>query len=539
MRSALRRAGLVSCALSAVLAGCAEESEVPSYDSPSLGDSPSRAPLVRPDTPGNGLMFNFDPSDVVETHASAGDHFLIHFTRQGANAVPAADANADGTPDFVEEVASVYEDVLAKYHDDMGFRAPADDGMIADNGGDARFDVYLVDFAGQGDGNYRDDKCTQQNPQICAGYMVQENDYKGYGYPSTLVANRILGSHEFFHAVQSAYDNGQGSILAEGSAVWATEQFDPTLKDFEGFLPGYLDNTDRPLDTPLPGAVDPFSYGTGIFFEFLTERYSPDMVRFLLSRCENGANGVADPVWFTELDPLLQDKAQTTFGDAMTEFATWNLFTGKFADPARSYDAGAGYAGVKMTEVAAPYFEDALRVYYASAQYYRVPPGGRAAMTAALVAPESTPDATDGLRLLVATRAGTATAPVKELSDVTAGTDTIDTSAADRLVVVIVSTAQSGNSRKPALCIGTVDEVAACRTAFLGTGAGGTGGTGGSNAGGAGGTTATGGDGGKTVTYDGDCGCSLPGREPVQTGSYAALAAAAILAFRRKKKPSQ
>ena len=319
--------------------------------------------------------------------------------------------------------------------------------------------------------------------------------------------------------------------------MWATEQFDPSLKDFEGFLPGYLDNPDRPLDTPLPGAVDPFSYGAGIFFEFLTERYSPDMVRLLLERCENGANGVADPVWFTELDPLLKDKAQTTFGDAMTEFATWNLFTGKFADPTRSYDAGSGYAGVKMTEVQAPYFEDALRVYYASAQYYRVPPGGRAAMTAALVAPEATPDATDGLRLLLATRAGTETAPVKELSDVTAGTDTMDTTSADRLVVVIVNTAQSGNSRKPALCIGTVDEVAACRTAFLGTGTGGTGGTGGTT-GGAGGTGATAGEGGKKTPEGSDCGCTLPGTAPIETGSYAALAAAAFLAIRRKQKRS-
>ena len=207
MSRALRRAGLVSCALSAVLAGCAPESEVPFLDSPTA-DSPEVTPLVRPDTPGNNLLFNFDPADVVETHVSAGDHFSIHFTRQGPNAVPAADANADMVPDFVEEVASVYEDVLTKYHDEMGFRAPADDGMIVDNGGDARFDVYLVDFAGQGDGNYRDDQCTPQNADICAGYMVQENDYKGYGYPSTLVANRILGSHEFFHAVQSAYDNG-------------------------------------------------------------------------------------------------------------------------------------------------------------------------------------------------------------------------------------------------------------------------------------------------------------------------------------------
>src|SRR5262245_11185032 len=181
--------------------------------------------------------------------------------------------------------------------------------------------------------------------------MVQENDYKGYGYPSTLIANRILASHEFFHAVQSAYDNGQGSVMAEGSAVWATETFDPSLKDFEGFLPGYFASPDRPLDKPLPGAVDPFSYGTGIFFEFLAERYGPDTVRSLWETCENGANGEADPYWFERLDPFLAETAGSSFAEAMTDFATWNLFTGKYADPTRGYDSGAGYSSVAMEDV--------------------------------------------------------------------------------------------------------------------------------------------------------------------------------------------
>ena len=79
-----------------------------------------------------------------------------------------------------------------------------------------------------GDGVYRTDGCRKDKPSICAGYMTQENDYKGYNYPSTAIANRILGSHEFFHAVQAAYDDAQDSVAREGSAVWATERFDPS-----------------------------------------------------------------------------------------------------------------------------------------------------------------------------------------------------------------------------------------------------------------------------------------------------------------------
>lgn len=528
-------------ASAAVLAGCGAESEPP-FEGPSP-DEPTIAPLVRPDTPGNGLLFNFEPADVVESFGSDGGRFLVHFTRMGQNAVPDADADASGVPDFVEQVAAVYEEVLTKYQDDLGFRAPVGDEGLPDNGGDGRFDVYLVDFAGQGDGHYSNDTCGPGNDDVCAGYMVQENDYAGYGYPSTLVANRILGSHEFFHAVQAAYDIGQGSVLAEGTAVWATETFDPSLKDFEAFLDGYLDNPDRPLDKPLPGAVDPFSYGAAIYFQFLTERYGDAMVRSLLERGENDAGGVADPVWFEQLDPFLQAEAGASFADAFTDFATWNLFTGKFADPARSYDAGAGYPGVKMTEVAAPFADDELRVFYASAQYYRASPGGRAAMTAALVAHDGTPEDVDGLRLLLASREGDVVGPVIEVADVGAGSETVDTGTADKLVVVVVSGLTGGDSRKPALCIGTVDEVAACRASIL-AGTGGAGGAGGSGgAGGAGGSGGAGGGGG-SETEPGGCACRVengtrdPSREERDPSALAALAALAGATYLRRRRAS-
>jgi hypothetical protein len=526
-------------AAAACLAGCSAESD-PSFEEPSPAE-PSLAPLVRPDTPGNNLLFNFEPDELVETFGSEGGHFLVHFTRMGPNAVPAADADTSGVPDFVEEVAGVYEEVFTKYELELGFRPPSGDEGYPDNGGDGRFDVYLVDFAGQGDGHYSNDKCGPTNDDICAGYMVQENDYKGYGYPSTLVANRILGSHEFFHAVQAAYDIGQGSVLAEGTAVWATETFDPSLKDFEAFLGGYLDNPDRPLDKPLPGAVDPFSYGSAIYFKFLTERYDETMVRSLLERCENGAAGVADPVWFEQLDPFLQAEAGVSFADSFTEFVTWNLFTGKFADPERSYDAGAGYPGVKMTEVASPHTDDELRVFYASAQYYRTDPAGRAEMTAALVAHDGSPEDVDGLRLLIASRAGEVVGPVTEVADVGAGTETIDTSVAERFLVVVVNGLTGGDSRKPALCIGTVEEVAACRASITA----GTGGTGGAGAGGGGGAGGAGGEGGSgaggETADDGGCGCRVAGAtnhapaSPSTPSPFAALAALAAATYLRRR----
>jgi MYXO-CTERM domain-containing protein len=504
---------------------------------PPLHEPPLAAPLVRPDTPGNDLLFRFLPGDVVDTYGSPGGRFLVHYTTMGPNAVPAKDSDVSGVPDFVEEVGSVYEEVLTVYHDELGFRAPLGDEAIADNGGDGRFDVYLVDFAGKGDGNYQNDGCTAQNKEACAGYMVQENDYKGYGYPTTLVANRILGSHEFFHAVQAAYDTQQGSIFAEGSAVWATEAFDPTLKDFELFLPGFLDNPDRSLDVPLPGPTDPFSYGCGIFFEFLEERYGAGTVRDLWERSANGANGIANPVWFSQIDPLVQAKGGGSFNQAFVEFATWNLFTGKFADPSRSYKNGKAYGAVKVEAVTAPYSDDKLRVFHASAQYYGMDQGTREAMSAALVSKD--PAELEGLSVLLAVARGSAYDPVLTLDDPAAGTQTIDTTGADRLVAVVVNGLQSGDSKRPGLCVGSPAEIEACRTMILGGGTGG-GGAGGSGGAGGVGTGGSGGGGGAPPVGDeGGCGCRVASTTAPEGPLLALFGLGFVAAQRRaRRRPS-
>lgn len=508
----IRRRALGIGALALVCA-CTAPDAVPDLDGPAVET------LVRPDTPGNTLQFNFDMGDLVETFPSPGGRFLVHYTRVGTNAVPAADNDTSGVPDFVEYVADVYDNVVSFYETMLGFRAPLGDGAVADNGGDGRFDVYLVDFNGVGDGTFQIDSCTNANPEQCIGFMVQENDYAGYGYPSIAVANRILGSHEFFHAVQAAYDFGQGSVLAEGTAVWATEAFEPGLDDFEAFVDGYLDHTDRPIDEPLPGPVDPFSYGSAIVFQFFEEAYGPGMIRAIWEACENGGGGVADPAWIDVLDPTLGSVAGVTFADAFTELSKWNLYTASFADPTVAYARASAYPRVRIEDIALPFVDNELRVYHASAQYRGAAPAGRSAMTALLVPPEVTPTAADDLRILLATETGTSL-DVIELDDVRAGTQTIDTSVASRLVVVVVNTRTGGDSKKPGLCVGTVDEVATCKQSLA---AGGSGGAGGGNAV----------DEGEA---DAGCGCALDDRDGYGNGALGVGLALTLAQLRRRRK---
>lgn len=501
--------------------GCGSEDSLPGM----LG-APTMQPEVRPDTLGNTLTFNFDPGDVVDTATSPSGKILVHFARDGANAVPSADVDTTGVPDFVEEVAGVYDEVLA-YYEGQGFRAPRTDEGLPDNGGDGKFDVYLVDFAGIGDGTFQIDACDDVKQSQCSGYMVQENDYQGYGYPSTLVANRILASHEFFHGIQAAYDHDQGSVFAEGTAVWATESFDSSLNDFEWFVDGYLNNTSRSLDVPLPGPVDPFSYGAALFFQFLEEKYGAGTIKALVERTEDGSFGETDPQWLAVMGKVLEAQAQATFPEAFVEFSTWNLFLGSKADPARSYVNCAQYPQVQMDMVTVPYM-DPLRIFYASAQYYRSLPEGRAKMTAVLTSAESAPTETDDTALLLAVERNGKVDLVARVADVRAGVEEIDTTGADAFVAVAINTTTTGNSRKPTLCIGSPEEVTACKKTVESAGTGGAGG---------GGDGGGGGGGGVSPDEPEGCGCRMVSGE-IDYPSISFVGALALAHWRlRRRRP--
>lgn len=461
----MRAIALLCCV---TLLGCGEEA---SRRAPQVFSSTAE---LRPTDTGSALMWRYAAGDVVESFAVDGGGFRTHFTRDGGNRVPGADLDDSGVPDFVEQVDDAYEQVGALYHGPLGFRRPLSDAALSPNGGDARFDVYLLDFARSADGAFRPDQCLP-GTERCIGYVVQENDFAGYGYPSPLAATRILGSHEYFHAVQAAYDQAQNVVVSEGTAVWATERFDPTTRDFENFIDGYLNRPDRSIDSPPPGPVPDFAYGSAIFFKFLTERHDDALIRKLWEHLENGQGFAsepadqANPTWVVQLDALLRADYQSSFAAEFAEFARWNLYLGAFADPAQAYDDASTYPLVKTTPVTPPFKLDANRFFYASTQYFSALPGPRARMTAALVdSPLTATNDLDGLVLWIAAQKSGRNAEVMRVTagqsvDVTGGT----------FVVAVVNTNRGASgtslSQRPNLCVGSPEEVATCVASYGGS----------------------------------------------------------------------
>lgn len=412
---------------------------------------------ARPTDVAAGELWHYDAGDAIEMHDTP--RFRVFYTRAGKNAVPLADANSDGVPDHVADVGRLYEDVLAFYLG-RGYLAPLSDSALGNNGGDGRFDVYLLDFAGKADGTFSRQSC--DGPR-CIGYMIQENDFVGYSYPSATIGNRILSSHEFFHAVQAAYNADLDSVIAEGTAVWSTEQFDPTLSDFEGFIGAFLSAIDRSIDKASVGPVPAFAYGSALFFQFLGEKLDVAVVRKLYEDCVPGAHGVAAPVWLPTLEVLVARDYATSFGALFTEFATWNLYTRLRADPARAYQRADAYPPATALVAGLPYEEATLRVFHAATELLQFDVGSRSQLLVEVLPSVGlTADSLANLHVVVAPVMGS------KLGAVTTRAATepalpVAVAGASYVLVEIVNGAASGESTRGVLCIGDPAEVATCK----------------------------------------------------------------------------
>lgn len=406
---------------------------------------------LRPTDVGSSEMWRFAPSETVESFDSSEGNVRVFYTRAGVNAVPTADADATGIPDTVELVAATYEEALG-YYAILGYRAPISDlGTPGGDGGDGRFDVYLVDFALRADGSFRRERCAGS---ICSGYMVQENDFVGYRYANYRIATRILASHELFHAVQAAYDADGSSNFGEATAVWATESFDPSLNDFEGFVAGWMAVPERSLDQEPLSPADGYSYGVSIFFRYLSERFGDDVILEIWRAMEDGAGGVADPVWLEAIASVLTAH-DTDFIEAFHTFSRWVLYSGIGGPDGETFAEAARYAPVTRVTETLPFHDDALRVFTASTRIWSFPAAGRTQVTAALVSDD--PEETATLELTIAIRRRTDV----EVHVITA-LEVIDATGADEIVVAVSNGAIDGNSARPGLCVGTPAEVSAC-----------------------------------------------------------------------------
>lgn len=205
----------------------------------------------------------------------------VHWATAGDDAPPRADSNRDGVPNQVDATMAVLQEVWTEIVDRGGYKAPKKDkGTKArpKQGPNRKFDVYLANLSRFRIFGY----CTIDPTTIkkvnrkgwgLPAYCVLDDDFDPAEYDSTKTAHQLLrvtAAHEFFHAVQFAYDAGEDPWMLEGTAAWIEDEIYDDVNDNLIFLrrSQAVDPT-RPLDF----GKNRWAYGSWIWWRYLSERF--------------------------------------------------------------------------------------------------------------------------------------------------------------------------------------------------------------------------------------------------------------------------
>lgn len=253
----------------------------------------------------------------------------VHYVRDGDH---------EASRRYADHVLATVTGIARRYRA-AGYRSPMPDGIAGGNLD--KFDVYLADVGRAGVYGY----CNTDDPNVSRhggvpAYCVLDNDYRSGQYPvHTPEQNlRVTAAHEYFHAVQFAYDYLEDGWLMEATATWIEDEVYDGINDNRYFLSyGPLGNPHVPVDR-FRGLS---AYGSWIFIRYLSERYPREV---------GGLPVIVRQIWQQSLGSRYSVQAirsvlsakgtdlTTQFG----RFATWNR------RPAAYYSEGRGYKAAPL-----------------------------------------------------------------------------------------------------------------------------------------------------------------------------------------------
>jgi hypothetical protein len=228
----------------------------------------ARAILARPTNSGDPLHA-YAPGTPTLSACDPTRPLCFHWVTTTRDAASAADVS-----DTMSTFASVYDLEVGTY----GYLPPLSDASSANDGGDGRTDIYLADLGGDRVPVFG--YCTTDDPHAAprskyayydvSAYCVVDQDFANpvFGGIDPADARDVTAAHEFFHAIQFAYDWLEDLWLMEGTAMLMEGQFRPDVDDRVRYLANSaLTAPWSPVDRGAFG----FEYGAWIYWRFLLE----------------------------------------------------------------------------------------------------------------------------------------------------------------------------------------------------------------------------------------------------------------------------
>ncbi len=281
--------------------------------------------LARP-TDGAGDQFGFGYT-VPEAAPLCNGRLCLHYVATGTDAPPSGDWPAHNL--------AVMDSVWTTIVDQLGYRPPLTDGK---RGGSPQLDVYLKDLGGDLYGFCAPEKRVKK--RTGSGYCVLDNDFAADQFPDATPRDNLVvtAAHEFFHAVQFAYDYAEDPWLMESTATWMEERIATQVNDNRQYL--QLSQIFRPyLPLDYFSRTGGYQYGNWVFWEYLSTNYGTSIVKKAWNqsgslRKDGGKYSVA------ALKKVLKRKGGLT--KVYSTYAAGNL------TPAANFPEGADYGYPKV-----------------------------------------------------------------------------------------------------------------------------------------------------------------------------------------------
>lgn len=249
--------------------------------------------LARPTDPGSNGAAAYDAAARQSLETWCGP-YCVTWAEAGRDAPPLVDIDANGRPDYIDTVIKVMDTVWAIEIDAMGYRPPKSDDSSPDpTPHGPQLDVYVLDLLGRTQGivGY----CATDDPSVgsasypgldASAYCVFDDDYAEYGSDARILLE-ATAAHEFFHAVQFAYNARQDRWLMEGTATWIEDEvFDDANDNYNYLDTSQVADPTVPLDLFAPSStrIGGFAYGNYAFFQLLTDSHGHEVVREMFER---------------------------------------------------------------------------------------------------------------------------------------------------------------------------------------------------------------------------------------------------------------
>ncbi|MFS3129463.1 MXAN_6640 family putative metalloprotease [Nocardioides sp. Bht2] len=272
--------------------------------------------------------------------SQCADGVCLHFTES----VGVGDLNDSATAPDVEATRATVQSVRTRLIN-AGFKTPLPDSA-GQHGGTSDLDVYLMNLRQYGLYGYCAPTEGFVNPNAgdfrASTYCVVDNDFVGFGTEPSK-ALQVTVAHEYFHAVQGAYDFGEDRWLVEGSAAWIEDELYDSINDNRMYLPG---SQMKAPWLPLDSYGQNFSvYGSWIFLRYLSEKLQRsgvaplEFMRRVWARADSAPTGPDD--WSLLAVKRQIDAAPKTFPGGFAR--TYNQFAAANRVPKKYYSEGSAY----------------------------------------------------------------------------------------------------------------------------------------------------------------------------------------------------